>query len=116
MTQDEVEEKIYSHAKKKNIKFDYKEMVSEISKHITALKTTEECQDVLNHLISLFNGIWKYKRGKLLHDERNGKVVCIQIKSDIKKYMALHFETHQGKITKSYNIYFFEISALNKII
>jgi hypothetical protein len=109
MTQDEVEKKIRSYTKKKNIYFNDDNLILYISKYIIGEKFTEAKQkNYLSHLYTLFNGI-KIGRGESLYDERNGKVVCTKIKSDIKKYMALHFETLSKRLVKKYKVYMFKI-------
>jgi tryptophanyl-tRNA synthetase len=111
MTQEEVEKKIRSYAKKKNITFDNDKIILEISIYISNPITMEAYQkDRLQQLYSLFNGIKKAKRGDPLHDKRNGKIVCTKIKSNIKKYMSLHFETIRKNIFKYYKVYKFEVA------
>jgi len=109
MTQGNVENRILLYTKKKNIYFDDNGIVSKMSVYISDPKTIEYCQeDRLQQLFSLFNGISK-GRGELIHDERNGKAVCTKIKSEIKKYMGVHFNTLKKVFTNQYEIYEFVI-------
>ena len=110
MTQDDVEKRILLYTKKKSIYFDDDDIISKMSVYISNPKTIEYCQeDRLQQLFSLFNGISK-GRGEPIQDERNGKAVCTKIKSEIKKYMAIHFNTLKKGFSNQYEVYEFVIN------
>jgi hypothetical protein len=110
ITQDRVEEKIRSYAKKNRIIFDYDDMVREISEHIINPKFTEAKQKDLLRLIDILFSRIKNGYGEPLYDERNGKIVCEKIRRDIKKYMAVSFETLKKGIFKKFKMYYWQIS------
>jgi len=110
MTQAEVEAKIRSYIKKRFIFFDYDEMIQEIASLIIGENFTEAKKtDYLGHLYYLFNHV--KTGGKPLYDERNGKVICTTIRSDEKKFMAIHFLTIKKGLLKYYLVYFFIIDC-----
>jgi len=110
MTQEEVRNKIYSYAKVQNIIFDDNDIAPEISCIITNDKYTEAKQkDLLKLLHSLFSRI-KNGRGTSANDDRDGKIVCEKVRSEIKKYMAISFETQSKGLSKQYNVYKFELA------
>jgi len=111
MTQDKAEEKIRSYARKNKIIFDYYEMVQEISGHIVNPIFTDAKQKDLLRLINILFSRIKSGYGEPLNDERCGKIVCEKVRSDIKKFMAISFETLKKGFFKKYKMYYWQISS-----
>lgn len=106
MTPDEIEEKVYSSAKKNNIIFEdgiVLSIVSSMSQNIFLQK------DKLNLLtVVLFSEIRKGHHGGYLNDDRNGKLITRKTVDG--KNITLYF-IECKKLFKYYFIYHYEIST-----